>query len=99
MIGTVSHGTLQPRDLIPAFISALEDVCPDSHLSVTSRWEDVIRRAADLGWDEIDPEDADYLLDDLFNALDAAAPEGAYFGAIEGDGSDFGFWPVEGEEP
>lgn len=26
-------------------------------------------------------------------ALDAICPEGTYFGTLEGDGSDFGFWP------
>lgn len=104
MIGSVSHGTLQPRDLIPAFISALEDVSPDAHLTVTSRWEDVIARAEATSWEQVCDDDervycgdpvVDHLLDDLFQALDGAAPEGTYFGATEGDGSDFGFWQIE----
>lgn len=30
----------------------------------------------------------------LMEDLDANAPDGTYFGTLEGDGSDFGFWPM-----
>lgn len=40
-------------------------------------------------------EECQYLMDDVFNAMNEAAPEGYYFGAHEGDGADFGYWPVE----
>jgi len=33
-----------------------------------------------------------YLAEDLWNAMDDIAPEGCYFGASEGDGTDYGFW-------
>jgi len=32
------------------------------------------------------------------DALNEYAPDGYYFGAIEGDGSDFGFWAIEDED-
>ena len=35
---------------------------------------------------------SDLVYESLFNALAALAPEGVYFGASEGDGSDFAFW-------
>lgn len=43
----------------------------------------------------IDPdhEDATELVLELMDALNEYAPPYCYFGAIEGDGSDFGFWP------
>lgn len=44
-------------------------------------------------------EQASYLVNEaLFDALQAVAPEGCYFGASEGDGSDFGFWASEPDE-
>jgi len=35
------------------------------------------------------------LLDDLFQLLDNIAPPNCYFGAHEGDGALFGFWPIK----
>lgn len=39
-------------------------------------------------------EDAIALLESLTDALDSYAPEGYYFGAHPGDGSDYGFWQI-----
>lgn len=39
-------------------------------------------------------EDAMILLDSLFDTLDLYAPDGYYFGAHPGDGSDYGYWKV-----
>lgn len=40
------------------------------------------------------PEAACNVIDDLFDLLDDLAPNGYYFGATDGDGSDFGFWTI-----
>ena len=79
-IGTVSHGTMLTSDLIPAFMAEL----PASH-KLRVEYDEHGYNAAD----------ADDLLECLFDALDAQAPEGCYFGAHPGDGSDYGYWPVE----
>lgn len=47
--------------------------------------------------EDIDPEKEDLaselVNESFFNALEAFAPPYCYFGAHEGDGSDFGYWP------
>ena len=45
-------------------------------------------------WIEQASEDTDL----LFDILDAIAPEGCYFGALEGDGACYGFWPCGDED-
>lgn len=85
--GSVSHGTMLPGDLIPAFLSMLKHLDPDRAKSIEEEYEDVIR----------DPDGADAdvendLLERLFDILDEYSPNGCYFGAHEGDGSDYGYW-------
>ena len=80
--GTLIHGTLRTEDLIEAFRAELSRIDP-------------IAEAAIVPADDPESEDAQYELDELFEVLDRYAPEGYYFGAHEGDGSDFGFWPIE----
>ena len=88
--GTVSHGTLRAEDLIPAFIAAL----PDDGNTAALRAEAAQFTAADYESGIA----VDFLHEVLFDALDAHAPDGCYFGAHPGDGSDFGYWPVEDDE-
>ena len=95
--GTVIHATHRNQDLIPAFLTELrchnveiaerisKDVPHDSLVS-----QDVFIDPDDHPW--WTSEDASYVLEELFDELNSIAPDGMYFGAIEGDGSDFGFW-------
>jgi hypothetical protein len=81
-VGTVSYGTLRPEDLIPVFVNELRRL---GHAATHF----------DAEWLVENPEDAAWLLADLFDALNDVAPDGTYFGAHEGDGADFGFWRSE----
>lgn len=74
---TVSHGTLNPDHLIPTFASLFKRLAPER----CKEWGS--QPAADT---------QDEMLVELFEELEKLAPEGYYFGALEGDGSDFGFW-------
>jgi len=127
--GSVSHGTLQLVDTIPAFeralnainnkaLSALVKDPDDSDISICAnnaaddggcisllaqrinrrrgRW---IRVGLERRYNERINEDcaaewlAEYAIS-LTDALNEHAPDGFMFGAHEGDGSDFGFWPI-----
>ena len=78
-VGTVSHGTLRTSDLIQTLGAVLAELDPTRPVSA-------------LLLDEEEQEDH---LVELFDSLAELAPAGFWFGAHEGDGSDFGFWPVD----
>jgi hypothetical protein len=95
LIGTVSHGTLRPQDLILAFSDALDAIDPDATSKIRADgWvpESAMNDDADAWWNTEEPL---YIMDALCLALDESAPEGCYFGTTEGDGADFGFWECE----
>lgn len=99
--GTISHGTMRPQDLIPSFLDALEAIAPDAYAQMmVSSFGPVPAYVYDEGDDSEwwDSDDAGYLLESLFDALDENSPEGFYFGAHPGDGSDYGFWQVEQDD-
>lgn len=99
--GTVIHGTLRCEDIIPAFTEVLEEYAPERARILRKEYGNVYRALEDGNpdWgDEQFRNDVAALLDSLFDGLNDAAPTGYYFGAHPGDGSDFGFWPVDLEE-
>ena len=98
--GTVSHGTMRTADLLESFAFELEHHvqrnaeawCSDAGRSARDELVALVEEAR-----EIDPEtdEAMELIDELFDALERFAPDGCYFGAHAGDGSDYGFWPID----
>jgi len=88
-LGSVSHGTLRPEDLVPCFLSELLKLDPD-HAVALDIQETLYSRADYYGSDD-DLTDLE-TLGDILNQL---APPYCYFGAHPGDGSDFGFWLCE----
>ena len=82
---TISHATLRTEDLVEAFESWIECVDPKGYAELMEEK------------DEDYPEE-EWLNEVLFDTMNDYAPEGYYFGALEGDGSDFGFWECDNEE-
>lgn len=81
--GTVIHGTLREEDLFPAFFDVyvqLPGATPGRAVYYLKEWATQDEYRFDV-------------LTELGDEISALAPEGLYFGANEGDGSDFGFWP------
>jgi hypothetical protein len=91
--GSISHGTLREDDLIDAFMGVLNELDPQAYDAALAEYgsfdtmEGQSKEEFD-GW---------FLNEYLFDKMDEYSPEGHYFGAHPGDGSDFGWWPVEEE--
>jgi hypothetical protein len=83
-IGTVSHGTMRAIDLVPNFCEVLASV---------GGYGKITREGRKLMAKGDTPELTEFLNERLWDAMQAAAPPYAEFGAHEGDGSDYGFWP------
>lgn len=87
-MGTVIHATLRTEDLIPAFTEELKT------LDEKNQYKELIDDCEHFR--DYEPEEQDEMLNEsLFDALNSFAPEYCYFGAHQGDGSDFGFWISE----
>lgn len=102
-VGTVSQGTMRHRHLIPAFTSVLEEHAQEVATKLKTEYAEVYARPFEDEWKDGFPtfeedEASDELMTELFDALEDIAPEGCYFGANEGDGADYGFWPIEDED-
>lgn len=90
--GSVSHGTLRSEDLLPEFLTVLDALdTGDDYAALKSE----ARGFADKSYHFTEmPETAGEIVNELIEALTDLAPQGWYFGAHEGDGSDFGFWLI-----
>lgn len=99
-IGTVSHGTMRPEDLIPDFLGEL---CYLAGKEALESWpyatrvrecEEVLALLTETEEPSVnDYETANQCVEWLFDTLGEYAPPFCYFGAHKGDESDFGFWP------
>lgn len=99
---------MRAEDLIPCFAGELEDLVflsgdflslPEN-FPMRDRLNDLVEEAgdwfnADRGINPDDLEGAGYFLECLFDALDMFSPDGFYFGAHPGDGSEYGWWQSE----
>jgi hypothetical protein len=94
--GSLSHATMRPEDLIPCFERYLKEHAPEKHAEIMAEYPEY-EKLGEAFYDNDNYETALYMLESLFNALDTLAPDGHYFGAHPGDGSDYGFWEVEEE--
>ena len=99
-IGTVSEGTLRSEDLIPVFLGEIEqlmkeyiDADQDVVLaqSIISEGKEIMSKYEQE--ESIDEEVASEVCTELMDTLNSLCPAYIYFGSLEGDGSDFGFWP------
>ena len=88
-IGSISSGSLKTEDLIQAFVDELTYYSPARAASLIQEYEPSDPEELDY-----ESEEASFYLEALTEALEDLAPVGLYFGSAEGDGADFGFWPL-----
>lgn len=89
--GSISHGTMRTEDLLPKFLEVLQNLNKNAYEKLVGGLD----LNAETNWERFvacTPVGADEILESLFDMLDMEAPEGYYFGAHPGDGSDYGFW-------
>jgi len=99
-LGSISHGTLRTQDLLPAFLETLtarggkvpDDLECGTHIEYLN-WPSLDTTACDDDDEFWASEEASWDMEALTDALQTLCPPFVYFGTLEGDGSDFGFWP------
>src|ERR1700731_98220 len=97
-LGSVSEGTLLTEDLLDTFAYELRYHIKRMALTreQRKRFNALIKEAQH--WLKLaggkTPACGPELVDELQDALNEIAPPYAYFGACEGDGACFGFWPM-----
>jgi hypothetical protein len=91
-VGTVISGTMRLEDLIPAFCDELRARDADHQTEAHQELLAQIGVRSTQNERYYESEDAMWDLESLFDALSDHAPDGYYFGAHEGDGSDYGYW-------
>lgn len=99
-MGTVSHGTLRTQDLLRAFADEIEYLgWTNGILLVLEARHNAAILDLDVSQEQaIHNQTANAVLDELYDALNRACPPGVYFGTLEGDASDFGFWQYDEDE-
>lgn len=83
---SVSHGTMVTENLIETFIGFLEVEHPVLGAKMREEYETDHKYR---GYRE------EFLNETLWDVMDELSPEGFYFGAHPGDGSDYGYWEIE----
>ena len=91
MIGSISTGTLRPIDLADSFLTHAERLAELSGYQPDI--DSLAKLRAELDTLAEDDERLSEIVDSLFDWLGESALPYTYFGAHEGDGADFGFWP------
>lgn len=92
-IGAISNATLRPFDLAYAIHSEIDyaNAYRNANIELPEPFDGFDGfDCDDTFWDSLE---ANEYVEELFDILNDHAPPYCYFGAHEGDGACFGFWP------
>jgi len=100
-IGSISEGTLRNSDLYDAFFSTLRHLDPSGAEEFLAGFsvdggESLLEAGEKEGFDWeafYESEDGSFAVEALEERLRDLAPDYCTFGAADGDGASFGFWP------
>jgi len=87
---TLIRGTYRMCDLVPAMLEAIKET-PEFQ-KIKRQLPDVVVNPESERDERWESDEVTSLYEELTDILESYAPEGYYFGAHVGDGSDFGFW-------
>jgi hypothetical protein len=98
-LGSISTGTLRTEDLLPYFLETLtamggkipSDLECGKYIEYIN-WPAPGTKACDYDDKFWDSDEAHWDMEALIDALNELCPPFVYFGTLEGDGADFGFW-------
>jgi len=99
--GTVSNGSMRNQDILPDCMDVLLEYYPLAYRVVTTAISiELGITYTELCGDQDNPAwDTEMMLwivrEVVWDAMDEIAPDGYYFGAHPGDGSDYGYWEIE----
>ena len=94
-IGSVSTGTLRTEDILPAFADELSIMeMSETGVKLLGEVEQFLV-APNGSLPDWESEKAEFLLEELFDALNEYAPPHMRFGSHDYDGADFGWWPTD----
>lgn len=97
-LGSISHAIMKPEDLIPVFMNELETLDKERYDIIKKDYQEDLKA---IEYYNTTPysrhiseqqEQINWLLEELFDTLNNYCMPYFYFGAHEGDGSDYGFW-------
>lgn len=96
MTRIISEGTLRYPDLLRSFADELMDRERSTRSINLSGEAKLCAYALEASPDNMVIQHTAYeLLEQLYEALEEVAPEGHYFGTLEGDGACFGYFLAE----
>lgn len=95
---SISHGTLNSRDLITAALDTLKEIDPIEYTSLTSDSELAAYLENQMSRDEAQDFEDTFFHEQLVHLMQEHCPPLTYFGSHPGDGSDIGCWPYEEHE-
>lgn len=93
----VDYASLRPQDLLPAFMDLLRSVDAPEYEQLLVNHAVPSYALEDDSSDWWNSDNCNYLMQEIQDDLNYYAPDGYYFGASDGNGSDFGVWPFPDE--